>query len=365
MSRYWRIWCTALVTMVLALSSGCSASSTPAPAPTKAAPAAAAPAAPAPTKAAAAPAATAAPAQAAAAGDKYPSKPVTIICVHGVGGGTDVFSRAIAMTLAKALKQSVVVNNVTGASGATGQAYVAKQPADGYTIMANGSDIEINDVLKRGDTTRNDFTPIGRVQHDQGALWVKADSPYKTIQDLLQAVKANPDKVKFGIVNAMAFDDVLLGTFGDALGVKLNTVPFQSGSESLAAVLGGHVDVMYDEPGPAWGTFEAKKIRPLMTFTEKRLPLMEDVPTSVELGYNVTLGIWRGLWVKKGTPDPIVKTLETSVKKAAEDPIYKAVEHQTMLDMRPGYLNSADFAKFIESEFQIYNKTMTKLGFVK
>ncbi len=368
MTRYWYgILAVALVATML-LGAGCAPAATPTAAPAATAvkaqpttPPAAAPTAT-PTKAPEA-APTGAPTKAAEA--PYPNRAITIIAGAGPGGGTDVFARAISIPMGGILKQSFIVQNMGGGSGSVGQSYVAKQPADGYTLLAISSDLFINSAYKRGDTTYKDFTPVARVQYDQGVLWVRAESPFKTIQEVIADAKANPEKQKWGMTYAGAFDDTLLGLFVDSAGVKVNFVPYQSGSETLAAVLGGHVDVYYEEPASAWASYEAKKLRPLVVFTENRLPLFADVPTAKELGYDVTLGIIRGFYVKKGTPPEIVKTLEAAIQKAMADPVYKAVEHQTMLDMRPGFLNAADFAKFMETEYALYHKTLLKLGYIK
>lgn len=295
----------------------------------------------------------------------YPARSIEVVVAFGPGGGTDIFARSIGMPLRKILGVPLVITNISGAAGAVGTAYVGKQPADGYTILAIGTDMVITDAFKRCEFTHDDFVPIARVQHDQSMFWVRKDSPYKTIQDVIADAKANPGKVKFGITSPAGFDEVLVSKFAKEAGIKVTIVPFNAGSETSAALLGGHVDIMHEEPGPAISLYESKMIRPLVVMTDERLPAFPDVPTAKELGYDVTLGIWRGFFVKKGTPPEIVKYLEEAVKKASQDPVYKAVERQQMLDQRPGFLGSEDTAKFVEQEYGIYSEILRDLGYIK
>lgn len=305
------------------------------------------------------------PAQTAAKDEKYPSRPIELICPFGPGGGSDVFTRTIAIPMGKILGQSLVVKNIAGSAGGVGTVYVAKQPGDGYTILQNVTDMIINDAMKRVEITHKDFIPLARVQHDQSIFWVKADSQFKTLKDVIDYAKKNPGKVRMAISQSGGYDEVLASVFKKAAGVDIKLIPYNAGSEAIAAVLGGHVELLHEEAGSAISLYEAKKIRPLVVMTEKRLPALPDVPTAKELGYDITMGIWRGLFVKKDTPPEIVKKLEEAVKKAIEDPVYKVVEKQVMLDQRPGYLGSKEFAEFLQKEFDLYSSVLKELGYIK
>lgn len=295
----------------------------------------------------------------------YPSKPVELVVAHGAGGGTDVFTRAIGIPMRRSLGVPLVINNMPGAAGCIGTKYVGEQAADGYTILANSADIVITDAFNRCQTTRNDLTPIARVQHDQSLLWVKSDSPFKTIQDVVNDAKANPGKQKWGITTPAGYDECLVGSFQKAAGIKVVNVPFTSASQTLAALLGGHVEIMHEEAGPVISLYEAGQIRPLVIMTEERIAILKDTPTARELGWDVTIGIWRGLFVKKGTPPEIVKYLEAVVQKAMKNDVYKAVEKQMLLDLRPGYLPGAEFAKFMDEEYELYKGILKELGHIK
>jgi len=295
--------------------------------------------------------------------EEYPTKDITILCPYGPGG-TDNFTRAISLSLTDIMGQTVVVNNVSGAAGSVGMTQFCKTPADGYTILTISTDLIINSAMKRSEYTHKDLIPIGRIQHDQSMFWVNPDGPYKTMEDVIKYAKENPGKLNFGITSPAGFDEVLVSSFCDAAGIEANIIPFNSGSETMAALLGKHVDLMHEEPSSAMSVYESGKIKPVVVMTEERLPKFSDVPTAKELGYDVTLAIWRGAFVNKGTPVHIVKYLEDAFKKAFDDPQYKDIEEKSMLDQRPGYLNSEDFGKFLEEEFEIYSGALKKLGYI-
>lgn len=303
---------------------------------------------------------------AAAADDKeYPNRTLTIITGSGSGGGTDIFARTIALPMRRAFKQDIIVKNVPGAAGAIGMAAVAELPADGYTILALGTDMMVTDAFKRSQYSRNDFIPIARVQQDQSMLWVKTDGPFKSIQDVIEHAKNNPGKQKWGITQPAGFDEVLVSKFAMEAGFQMTTVPFNNAPETHAALLGGHVDVAHEEPGAIIGLYEAGKIRPLVVMSEKRLPKFKDVPTAVELGYDVTIGVWRALFFKKGVDPKMVKVMEEAVKKAMGNSVYQAVAEKRLLDQRDGFLGSEDFKVFLDKEAELYRTILKQLGHIK
>ncbi len=305
------------------------------------------------------------PAEQVATDDKYPSRPIELICAYGPGGGSDVFSRSIAIPLGKILGQSVVVKNVSGSAGGVGTVYVAKQPADGYTILQNVTDMIINDTMKRVEVTHEDFIPLGRVQHDQSLFWVSTESKFKTMKEVIEYAKKNPGKLKMAISQSAGFDETMTSTFKKVAGIDITLVPYNAGGEAVAALLGGHVDLLHEEAGSAIALYQGKKIKPLLVMTEERLPVFPDVPTAKELGYDVTMGIWRGLFVRKGTPPEIVAKLEAAIQKSTEDSVYKAVTKEIMLDQRPGYLNSEQFSQFLSKEYDTYYSVLKGLGYIK
>ena len=299
----------------------------------------------------------------AAESAKYPSRTVEVINQFGPGGGTDLFIRAIAMPFAKITKQSLIPISVTGGGGVPAATEFFSRPADGNTMMAVGPEEVINHAMKRIDAKK--FIPLARIQYDQGMFYVRAKSPYQTINDVINAAKKSPGKLSIAVTGAAGFDDVLVGLWNLKSKAELKSIPFEAAAEATAAVLGGHVDLLYEEYGPMRSLIESGKVRPLVLFTEERLPMVKDVPTAKELGVDVTLGRWRGFAFKEGTKPEQVEAMSKIFENAVKDPIYKAVEEQNMLQFRSKYMGPAEFKTFFNKEMEIYAEVMKNLGYTK
>lgn len=297
----------------------------------------------------------------AAFAQSYPERGVEVIHQFGPGGGTDTFVRAIAVPFKDLTEQSMVPISVTGGGGAPATVTVLQRPSDGYTLMGIGPEQVINHAM--GLIPMDDLIPVSRVQYDQGLLFVRADSPIKTVEDLVAAAKAAPGDLKIAVTGTAGFDDALIGLWNLESGAELTTVPF-SAAEMVSNTLGGHVDLMYEEYGPSRGLIEAGDLRPLVVFSDKRLPVLPDVPTAQELGYDVTLGRWRGFAVKKGTDPEIIAQLSDIIQQAAAADSYKKIEEENALQYRSEYLGSDEFAPFVSDEIGVYSDVLKKLGYI-
>ncbi|MBO8138310.1 MAG: tripartite tricarboxylate transporter substrate binding protein [Desulfotomaculum sp.] len=294
----------------------------------------------------------------------YPERPIEVIVGWGAGGGTDTFARAITKPASEILGQSMPVKNMSGASGSIAGDYVTQQPADGYTVWAMGSNYAVNVALGRTPHDLSAYTPIARIQQDTSMLHVNTNSQFKTLDDVIEYAKANPGKLKVGGTGAASFDEVVIALWEDAAGIDVNYVPYEKGGAMHSALAGGHLDVMFEEMGSVSSLVEEGTIKPILAFTDSKVEGYPDLPISVERGWDITLGNWRGIMVKKGTPDAIVQKLQDAFAQAYEDPGYKEFEKQRFLHLRPGYLNAEDFAKHIQENIDIYKKALIKLGYI-
>ena len=295
----------------------------------------------------------------------YPARPIEVVVQYGAGGGSDLFVRTLMNAASKDLGVAVNVTNMTGAAGVKASNYVLAQPADGYTIYNFSPEMLINTVMGREDYRA--FDSLCNVQQDESLFWVRPESPFKTIQDMIKYAKANPGKVQITGTTPVSYDEVLIMVFAKAAGIKVKYIPYDKAPQTHAAVLGGHIDVLHEEPGSIISLVEAKKLLPLISFTEKRLPVSwaKNVPTARELGYDITLGRWRGLCVKKGTPPEITNWLASVMEKAAKDPAYTTIAKKKLLDLRPGWRGPAEYDKFRDAEFKAYKETLDDLGYTK
>ena len=289
--------------------------------------------------------------------EKFPSQTIEVSNMFGPGGGTDVFVRTLAIDARRVLKVPLVVTNMTAGQGVASTKYVLDQPADGHTLLAFGPEQIFNAILGRIDY--KEFEGVIMCQMDQSMFHVsKEKGRFKTVKDLIQFAKANPGKIKLGGTGAAGFDEVLVKQFSKKAGVDITYVPYESASEAKAALVGGHIDLLHEEPGVIISLIDAGTILPIVVFTEQRLKKFADVPTGRELGIDITMGRWRGLAVKKGTPKDRIKILHDGFKRAMESDVYKTVTHSQLLDLRPGYLNSEDFTKFWAEEDKIYSEIL-------
>lgn len=292
----------------------------------------------------------------------YPARNVEAINQFGPGGGTDLFIRAIGQPFADITGKSLVGLSVTGGGGIPAATQFFSSRADGHTLMAIGPEEVINHAKGRIDATK--FMPVARVQYDQGLFYVNADSPIKTAQDLIEQARKNPGKLSISMTGAAGFDETLIGLWNARSGAELNAVPFDSGAEAVSAVLGGHTNLMYEEYGPSRALIEAGRLRPLVVFSEERLPVLPDVPTAREVGIDVTLGRWRGFALKQGDDKAHAGALFNIFQKAAQDPRYKSVEEKNGLQYRSVLLGPDEFKAFLDSEIETYRAVLKSLGHI-
>lgn len=292
---------------------------------------------------------------------EYPSRGVEAIHQFGPGGGTDIFVRAIAGPFQEITGHPMTSISVQGGGGVPATATFLQRTPDGHSLMAIGPEQVINHAI--GRISMDELRPVARVQYDQGLFLVAADSPIQTIDDLIAAAQAEPGGVNVAVTGTVGFDDALVGLWNLATETQLTTVPF-SAAEMVSNTLGGHVDLMYEEFGPSRGLIDSGDLRPLVVFSEERLPELPDVPTARELGYDVTLGRWRGFALQQGDTPETAQALYDLVAEAAASDAYRQIEADNALQYRSVLLGPDEFAAFIETEIEIYTEVLTQLGLI-
>ena len=221
--------------------------------------------------------------------------------------------------MGRLLKQSVVVVNKAGAGGSVGAAQAARAAPDGYTILMALSSISVLPVADRlqgrpAAYELDQFAPIALVSADPTVLVVRADGPYKTLKDLVDAAKEKPGTINYGSSGVYGTLHVAMEIFAAAADIKLFHVPYQGGGPAVAALLAGQIDALASGPSAAIGQIKAGKMRALAVWGDKRLAAMPDVPSMKELGYDATFYIWSGLFAPAATPQPIMSVLRDTVQ---------------------------------------------------
>lgn len=293
----------------------------------------------------------------------YPKRPIEMVIPFGAGGASDIFARQYAQIVEDYIGQSITCVNKSGAGTIEGMTYAYGAAADGYTILEITPSLLIVEAQNKSSIKfRSEFEPIMRVITDVVAFGVSKDSPFQTFDELLEYAKENPGKLKIGGLSPGGLDDYIANGFAKEAGIEWTYVPYTSGSEVKAAVLGGELDVYQDKLMSFLSLAESGDIRPLIVLTESRLetvPLLKDVPCSVEKGINFTQGSWRGFCIKKGVPEDVKQIIIDAFQKAYEDPRYKEMEEKAMA-VASGYLNAEDFKKAWDEEYNGYVEIFSK-----
>jgi putative tricarboxylic transport membrane protein len=292
----------------------------------------------------------------------YPCKSVEWIVGWGAGGGSDIFARSIAPGLSENLGVPVKVTNMKGASSVPAQEETIKRPADGCTIFSITPSLITNELTGLTDlSTLGTLTPVFRAHVDVGMLYSKEGGKFETWEAVAVYTKANEGKLLIGGTGTAGFDEIVANVVMQSAGATFRYLPYESASKINDDLLGGRLDLIYDEISVMSGMIEAGQMRPLIVLAEKRLEKYPDVPSAKELGYQVPPSLWRGASLKKGTPDDIVMILETAFTKAAATDAYMKFEDGRLLNLYPGRLGSADFAKVIADEYGMYKDVIESL----
>lgn len=256
----------------------------------------------------------------------YPDKNISGIIAWGAGGGTDNASRALTPIAEKLFGGKVILQNKPGAAGALATTTVANMPADGYTLLYNAEGPAIYKVLGLGKYDYDDFEPICLMLYGIDVIAVHPSTPYKTLEDLLKAAKEKPKTIKLATTGTGGIPFVLASMFKSMKGAEFNMVGFDGDGSGITALLGGHVDAMPISMMGA-GTVDlikTGKLRALAIIHDKRVSQLPNVPAITEIypefKKKLPIGHYYGVFVKKGTPQPVVDTLRKAYMTAVKDP---------------------------------------------
>ena len=290
----------------------------------------------------------------------FPSRPIKYICPWPPGGSTDAVMRALAESAGKVLGQSIVIENKPGAGGTLGANEMVNARPDGYTLtQLPHSVFRIPHMQKTQFDTLKDFTWIICLTGYTFGLVVPADSPLKTIKDLVTWAKANPEKLTYGSTGAGTSPHLAVEEFAQRAGIKLTHVPFKGNAENMQAILGGHIMAASDSTG--WAPHvESGKLRLLATYGSKRTKRWPNVPTLDELGYQTVSDSPFGVGGPKGLDPAVVKTLHDAFRKTLDDPAVLASFER--YDQSVIYMNTETYTKFARDSFASEKALIERLG---
>lgn len=292
--------------------------------------------------------------------DPYPSKTIKVVVPWPAGGSTDNMARIAAQRLAVILKQPVIVENRPGATGTLGTLGVIQSPPDGYTLVFMAASLHTFSphLLKSMPFDAvADLTPISNSVQLPYVLLVSADGPYKTAGELIKAAKAEPGKLSYGSFGVGSGPHIATELLRLNAGFEALHVPYKGGSQALAGLMGGQIPFMFDSLPSAIGQIRSGRVRPLAVMSPQRSPVLPEVPTLMEQGFNIQGVIWNGLGGPPNLPQPIVAKLFDAMARLAVDPEFV----KRVADMGAEAISSkspAEFREFMVKERERWGKVI-------
>ena len=305
---------------------------------------------------------------AACAQGTWPDRPITMIVPFPPGGVADTVARPVADALARELKQTIVIENKTGAGGALGMGYAARAAADGYTILMTLSSISIlpeaDKLLGRKPAYQlNQFKPIARFTADPTVFVVRADAPWHTLKEFLDDAKRKPGAYNYGSSGNYGTMHVPMEMLKSEAGFRMVHIPFTRAGPAVVALLGGQVDAIASGPATVVQQINAGKLRALAHWGDRPLAALPGVPSLKQLGYPAQFAQWSALFVPAGTPEDVVMRLRAAAQKVASDP---AVQQTIGRAGSPlDYLDAPAFQAYWNADARMMTEAVRRIGKVE
>jgi tripartite-type tricarboxylate transporter receptor subunit TctC len=282
------------------------------------------------------------------AAEPWPAHPIHFVVPFGPGGANDLLARAAADGASKFLGQPIVVDNKPGAGAVLGTDVVAKAAPDGYTFLISAAGVISNSMIRKVPYKDSDLVPVAMIGLAPSVIIVPANSPYKDLKDFVAASKQGQG-LHFSTAGVGSTPHFVEGMLTTQYGAKLDLVPYKSGGESVAAVLGGQVDATSEASIVVLPYLKSGKLKALATTWTKRISAYPELPTAVEQGFkDVQIAHWAGVHAPAGTPAEIQEKMAAAIDKAMKDPA--TIERLRGLGIEPIGGTRASFVKFVDEE---------------
>jgi tripartite-type tricarboxylate transporter receptor subunit TctC len=297
--------------------------------------------------------------------EKYPSKPIHLIVPMAAGGGTDRVARALAETLKNYLPQPVLVENLPGAGSVVGMNKLNTSKPDGYTLGVVSGYLITTSLEGMAKFPATDFTLVAKTSADTFTFSVPAESKYKTLKEIIDASKTEPDRITLGNAGTGALTHLASVALNQNAGSKFRLVAFVGGAPEITALLGGHIDAGVFSMSEVLGHSQpGGKVRNLAVFSDRRTPKLPEAPALSELGIKgIPEGPWQGIAGPKGLPEDVKNILIEAITKATNDPYWKDFIEKFGYAER--FLPGKDFDAFFKSDIQMLEGLLKSIGRIK
>lgn len=293
------------------------------------------------------------------AAEPYPTKPIELVVAYQPGGGSDNTARAIADKAKPFLSQPIVVVNKPGASGSIGWAYVANGSPDGYKLSLMNPEMLVVPLMGIGKTTIENFQPIARFTDDPSAVTVRADAPWKTLEEFVAYAKSKPGEVTISNAGNGTIPHMAAAALGERIGAQFTHVPYQGSAPAILGLLAGDVMVTTVAYAELRQHVESGKLRTLAVMADKRVTGLDKVPTLKELGHDLQFSVWRGIGLPKGAPKEALEKWREVAKKVYEDPSFQATVVKQSLTL--SWADTPEFTSDIARQNDAFKKLVPKL----
>jgi tripartite-type tricarboxylate transporter receptor subunit TctC len=299
-------------------------------------------------------------AQSAAA--NYPNKTVKMIVPLTPGSGADIAGRIVAKSLAETWKQPVIIENRPGAGGLLGTGVVVNSEPDGYTLLVQSASYAANPAIyKKLPYDLKSLTDVNILGSSPYALVVSAESPYKTLKDLINAAKAKPGDIPFASAGVGSSTHLAAEYFNQTAGIKMLHVPFKGSPEAIQETIAGRTAYYMAPLQTAISQIQGGKVRALGVTGATRAEAAPNIPTIAEQGFSgFEIGLWVGVWAPSATPPAILQKLNTDINRALQDPEVKSAYAKAGITIKP--MNLTETEKFVRSEINKYTKIAKEAG---
>lgn len=297
------------------------------------------------------------PAAALAQGAPYPNKPITLVVGSAPGGSNDIFARAIGKRLQDSLGQPVVVDNKPAGGGVIANAFIAKAPADGYALVVLSSTFTTGAAIRTNlsyDAVKS-FKPVAMLARGPLLVTVPANSPFKTIGELVSYAKSHPGELNYGTSGAGSINHFATELLSDAADIKLTHVPYKGMGPATNDLLGGQIQILVASAPSILSQVRGGRVRALAVTTAARSPVAPELPSLELAGYKGSASeLWWGVLAPAGTPQPVVDRLNAEINKIILSPDMK--DFFLKEGAEPAAMKSAEFEAFIASEIDRWKK---------
>ncbi|MBE7941576.1 MULTISPECIES: tripartite tricarboxylate transporter substrate binding protein [Ramlibacter] len=298
----------------------------------------------------------------------YPTKAISLVVPFPPGGLADIVARPVAEAMGRDLGQPVVVENRAGAGGGIGIGWVARAPADGYTLLMALSSFtvlpEADHILSRAPMyAMNQLRPIARFTADPTVLAVRADAPWKTVRDFIEDARKHPGTINYGSSGNYGTMHVPMEILAQDAGVKLTHIPFTGAGPAVVALLSGQIQAVSTGPATVLQQVKAGKVRVLAHWGTGKLEVLPDVPSLKDAGYNAEYAQWSGLFIPAATPEAVAQRLRMAARAAAND----ARVREAILSAGSPilYQDTPDFEKYVQADAKRMAEVVKKMGKVE